>query len=225
MAECDPDFAGEARGGRGGRLSVRPPTGGFQPTRSARRPVQRTTVSRRPGRPARMRRRPRRGTRDRRIGRVGSSAGSVRDGLRRLWLGFGLRARPWAGTGRAAATRSPVPTPRARAGANRGGHLRVLGRVGPLQRRASRGAGGVFHGGRGRGGGPRVDLPEGALPNGAGLKFSSDPATLGQNERAAAVIWQWQAVSPTRSSGRRRMRRGRSASCRWGGDVRGSSRI
>jgi hypothetical protein len=39
-----------------------------------------------------------------------------------------------------------------------------------------------------------VDLPEGALPNGAGLKFSSDPATLGQNERAAAVIWQWQAV-------------------------------
>jgi hypothetical protein len=39
-----------------------------------------------------------------------------------------------------------------------------------------------------------VDLPEGALPNGAGLRFSSDPATLGQNERAAAVIWQWQAV-------------------------------
>ena len=39
-----------------------------------------------------------------------------------------------------------------------------------------------------------VDLPMGALPNGAGLRFSSDPATLGQNERAAAVIWQWQAV-------------------------------
>ena len=39
-----------------------------------------------------------------------------------------------------------------------------------------------------------VDLPEGALPNGAGLRFSSDPATLGQNVRAAAVIWQWQAV-------------------------------
>jgi ABC-type branched-subunit amino acid transport system substrate-binding protein len=39
-----------------------------------------------------------------------------------------------------------------------------------------------------------IDLPEGALPNGAGLRFSSDPATLGQNERAAAVIWQWQAV-------------------------------
>ena len=40
----------------------------------------------------------------------------------------------------------------------------------------------------------RVDLPIGSLPNGAGLHFSSDPATLGQNDRAAAVIWQWQAV-------------------------------
>lgn len=39
-----------------------------------------------------------------------------------------------------------------------------------------------------------LDLPTGSLPNGAGLRFSSDPATLGQNERAAAVIWQWQAV-------------------------------
>ena len=39
-----------------------------------------------------------------------------------------------------------------------------------------------------------VDLPEGSLPNGAGLRFSTDPARLGQNERAAAVIWQWQAV-------------------------------
>jgi branched-chain amino acid transport system substrate-binding protein len=39
-----------------------------------------------------------------------------------------------------------------------------------------------------------VDLPEGSLPNGAGLRFSSDSARLGQNERAAAVIWQWQAV-------------------------------
>ena len=39
-----------------------------------------------------------------------------------------------------------------------------------------------------------IDLPTGALPNGAGLHFSADPATLGQNERATAVIWQWQAV-------------------------------
>jgi branched-chain amino acid transport system substrate-binding protein len=40
----------------------------------------------------------------------------------------------------------------------------------------------------------QVDLPAGSLPNGAGLRFSTDPASLGQNERAAAVIWQWQAV-------------------------------
>jgi len=39
-----------------------------------------------------------------------------------------------------------------------------------------------------------ADLPTGSLPNGAGLRFSADPATLGQNERAAAVIWQWQAI-------------------------------
>jgi branched-chain amino acid transport system substrate-binding protein len=39
-----------------------------------------------------------------------------------------------------------------------------------------------------------IDLPVGSLPNGAGVRFSNDPATLGQNLRATAVIWQWQAV-------------------------------
>jgi hypothetical protein len=39
-----------------------------------------------------------------------------------------------------------------------------------------------------------LDMPRGSLPNGAGIQFSSDPAMLGQNTRAAAVIWQWQAV-------------------------------
>jgi branched-chain amino acid transport system substrate-binding protein len=39
-----------------------------------------------------------------------------------------------------------------------------------------------------------LDLPDGSLPNGAGVRFSSNPTRLGQNERAAAVIWQWQAV-------------------------------
>jgi len=38
-----------------------------------------------------------------------------------------------------------------------------------------------------------MDLPAGSLPNGAGLRFSAEPATLGQNTLAAAVIWQWQA--------------------------------
>lgn len=39
-----------------------------------------------------------------------------------------------------------------------------------------------------------INLPSGSLPNGAGLRFATDRAHLGQNLRAAAVIWQWQAV-------------------------------
>jgi hypothetical protein len=39
-----------------------------------------------------------------------------------------------------------------------------------------------------------VDVPEGGLPNGAGLLFARDRRHLGQNLRAAAVIWQWQGV-------------------------------
>jgi branched-chain amino acid transport system substrate-binding protein len=39
-----------------------------------------------------------------------------------------------------------------------------------------------------------ADLPEGSLPNGAGLRFQASGAQLGQNLRASAVIWQWQAV-------------------------------
>jgi hypothetical protein len=38
------------------------------------------------------------------------------------------------------------------------------------------------------------DLPAGRLPNGGGLRFSAGSATLGQNLRAASVIWQWQGV-------------------------------
>jgi branched-chain amino acid transport system substrate-binding protein len=39
-----------------------------------------------------------------------------------------------------------------------------------------------------------INLPDGSLPNGAGIRFATDRAHLGQNLRAAAVIWQWQAV-------------------------------
>ncbi len=38
-----------------------------------------------------------------------------------------------------------------------------------------------------------LDLPAGSLPNGAGLLFSTQTGQLGQNLRAAADIWQWQA--------------------------------
>jgi branched-chain amino acid transport system substrate-binding protein len=40
----------------------------------------------------------------------------------------------------------------------------------------------------------RTVLRVGDLPNGAGLDFAADPAHMGQNLSAAAVIWQWQAV-------------------------------
>ena len=46
-----------------------------------------------------------------------------------------------------------------------------------------------------------VDLPNGSLPNGAGLRFSADPTRLGQNELAAAVVWQWHAGQAGGSSG------------------------
>ena len=39
-----------------------------------------------------------------------------------------------------------------------------------------------------------VDLPEGSLANGAGIRFTTSRDRMGQNLRAAAVIWQWQAV-------------------------------
>ncbi len=38
-----------------------------------------------------------------------------------------------------------------------------------------------------------LDLPNGSLPNGGGVLFSTSPDRLGQNVRAAAVVWQWQA--------------------------------
>lgn len=47
-----------------------------------------------------------------------------------------------------------------------------------------------------------MDLPDGSLPNGSGLRFSSDPARLGQNELAAAVVWQWHAgIGPAPTGG------------------------
>ena len=39
-----------------------------------------------------------------------------------------------------------------------------------------------------------TNLRSGSLPNGAGVRFATDRAHLGQNLRAAAVIWQWQGV-------------------------------
>jgi len=57
-----------------------------------------------------------------------------------------------------------------------------------------------------------IDLPTGSLPNGAGVLFSTAPDQMGQNVRAAADIWQWQAPQhyvvvwpPTYSTGQLEM--------------------
>jgi branched-chain amino acid transport system substrate-binding protein len=39
-----------------------------------------------------------------------------------------------------------------------------------------------------------LDLPDGTLANGAGIKFATTADAMGQNTRAASVIWQWQGV-------------------------------
>lgn len=39
-----------------------------------------------------------------------------------------------------------------------------------------------------------LDLADGSLANGAGVRFADTPDALGQNLRAAGVVWQWQGV-------------------------------
>lgn len=40
----------------------------------------------------------------------------------------------------------------------------------------------------------QLDLPSGTLANGAGVKFGQSAELMGQNSRAASVIWQWQGI-------------------------------
>jgi ABC-type branched-subunit amino acid transport system substrate-binding protein len=40
----------------------------------------------------------------------------------------------------------------------------------------------------------RLDLASGTLANGAGVRFANSADLMGQNTRAASVIWQWQGV-------------------------------
>lgn len=39
-----------------------------------------------------------------------------------------------------------------------------------------------------------VDIPTNDLPNGAGLRFATNPANMGQNILSAAIVWQWQGA-------------------------------
>jgi branched-chain amino acid transport system substrate-binding protein len=175
MAECDPDFAGELGQAAVGVFASDRPTGGFQPT--ALDPAARATYDRlaaawasgQDASPAAASASP-------------SAAGGWSDGGS---YGSGNAAGGYTIPGPDTTTSSSGPTEEGISGFSAAWALfdTVMPAAG-----GNVTADGVAAAAR------SVNLPEGALPNGAGLRFSSDPATLGQNLRAAAVIWQWQAV-------------------------------
>ena len=177
MAECSPDFAGELGQNAIGVFASDRPTGGFQP--SALSPTARATYDR--------------------LATAWISAGGAGSSpapKEREYGGYGRDAQP-GGSGKQSeySIKGPVEEGSAAAGPTEEGlsgfsaawalfrdvlpDAVAAGRLDPA---------GIAAAAR------TVDLPDGALPNGAGLRFSAEPATLGQNERAAAVIWQWQAV-------------------------------
>ena len=178
MAECDPDFAGELGSDAVGIFASDRPTAGFQPTA------------------------------------LGSDARAVYDRFAAAWSAVaasspGSTAEPSSGYGDSAYDGSsyggstygggtagytisgPAETPSAEASeealAGFSAAWALFHDVLPSAAGALD-AHGIAAAARG------IDLPEGSLPNGAGLRFSTDAGTLGQNTRAAAVIWQWQAV-------------------------------
>ncbi len=183
MAECSPDFAGDLGPAAIGIFASDRPTGGFQP------------------------------------GALSPAARAVYDRLAAAWLADPPAALPQATPGTAAPGygngdwSGGVPaTPGTSPSAETGGYT-ITGPLtegspaaGPseeglsgftaawallhdvLPTASSLDAAGIAAAAR------AADLPAGSLPNGAGLRFSTDPGTLGQNTRAAAVIWQWQGV-------------------------------
>ena len=190
MAECDPDFAGALGPDAVGVFASDRPVGGFRP--DALDPAARAVYDRFAAA----------WTRATPAAQVQTNAGEN--------VALGWTAGGWprgsGAAGGAGAYGSPSDAGTAVAGATISGPPSTLPWNGPTEEGISgfTAAWALFHDvlPRATGGGAgaiaaaarAIDLPEGSLPNGAGLRFSSDPATLGQNLRAAAVIWQWQAV-------------------------------
>ncbi|TMG24139.1 MAG: amino acid ABC transporter substrate-binding protein [Chloroflexi bacterium] len=170
MAECDPDFAGELGPDAVGVFASDRPTGGFQP--SALSGAARATYDRFAS-----------------AWTVGAAPASPKSGYRGDGSGYG------SGGGSEYTITGPTEAGTPAAGPTEEG-LSGFSATWPLVHevlpaalaRGDLGPAGIATAARG------LDLPEGSLPNGAGLRFSTEPATLGQNERAAAVIWQWQAI-------------------------------
>jgi ABC-type branched-subunit amino acid transport system substrate-binding protein len=177
MAECDPDFAGELGADAIGIFASDRPTGGFQP--SALDPAARVLYDRLAA--AWVTAGPM------------ASAGAGPSGTPGYDHGYG--DAPGADATPEYAISGPVeegssaagPTEEGLSGFSAGwvlGHyvLPAAAAAGQLDAQSIAAAARA------------VDLPAGALPNGAGVHFSTDPATMGQNERAVGVIWQWQSV-------------------------------
>ncbi len=164
MAECDPDFAGDLGADAIGIFASDRPTGGFQP--DALDPAARATYDRLAAEWARL-------------GPAAVTSPSS-------------SAEPWPSTDAEYPLTGPdltavpatTPTEEGLSGFTAGWALfhDVLPVAGSLD------PSGIAAAAR------TLDLPTGSLPNGAGLRFSSSADTLGQNQLAAAVIWQWQAV-------------------------------
>jgi ABC-type branched-subunit amino acid transport system substrate-binding protein len=178
MAECDPDFAGDLGPAAVGVFASDRPTGGFQPTAlgtAARAIYDRFAAAWTAGQ-------------DAPAATPSSTAGGGWDAYGSAPTSGPYAASPggYSITGPDTSAAGSGPTEEGISGFSAAWALfgDVLPAVGP----GSYSADAVAAAAR------AVDLPEGALPNGAGLHFSTDPATLGQNVRAAAVIWQWQAV-------------------------------
>ena len=173
MAECDPDFAGELGDDAIGIFASDRPTAGFQPTALA--PDAAATYARFEAK-----------WRDAATGGSGDGTGGAEDGD---GYGDGYTDAEYSIHG-PAEDATAEESEEALAGFTAAWALfhHVLPATAEEVGGASPSAAAVAGAAR------SLDLPEGSLPNGAGLRFSSDPASLGQNERAAAVIWQWTAV-------------------------------
>jgi branched-chain amino acid transport system substrate-binding protein len=168
MAECTPDFAGELGADAIGVFASDRPTGGFQA--SALDPTARALYDRLAAAWA-----------------IDNPAGAPTD---EYGAGPDPAASPSSGpviVGPIDET-SPAAGPSEEALSGFSAAWALFHDVLPVAAPTGLTAGGVADAARG------LDLPSGSLPNGAGVKFSSAAGTLGQNLRAAAVIWQWQAV-------------------------------
>jgi len=167
MAECDPDFAGDLGQDAVGVFASDRPTGGFQPTALdpvARALYERFAAASEAG-----------GAASGETGRYGATqpTGSPSE--------YSITGPVEAGT--------PAAGPSEEGLSGFSAAWALFHDVLPIAARSGRLDPAVIATAA-----RSVDLPTGSLPNGAGLRFSADPARLGQNERAAAVIWQWQAV-------------------------------